>query len=166
MGWAGMGPPAAPVCLQETSLGRGGQQLPVVQVLLFAPRRLIHPGAHSSSCQPDRLQKLVAGGSPQSPLLCTNIGVSMLSTLLGLHSLCSGLVFSRPPAVGTVRSGLEVKGAGMPGRSSDVRSSGTVRTRRTAAAGQRLAAWRSAVDWGILLLAANSPSHQWPCARG
>lgn len=63
----------------------------------FASRRLIHPAAHSSSCQPDRLPKLVAGGPAQSLVpRHQTLGVSMLLTLRGLGRLRSGLlVFGR-----------------------------------------------------------------------
>lgn len=58
-----------------------------VLLLLFASGGLARPAAHSSSCQPDRLQRLVAGGSAQCHgellafVLCADACVSVPSTL-------------------------------------------------------------------------------------
>lgn len=48
------------------------ESLAVPVLLLFASKGLVHPAAHSSTCQPDRLQNLAAG-----LLLCADVCVSM-----------------------------------------------------------------------------------------
>lgn len=91
-----MGPAAAPVCLQETSMGPREDDSSWLYDLYVSQHTA---AAHSSSCQPDRLQRLVAGVAQRSVMVgCWPFAHSRRLCFhavvfgCGPRRLCSGLV--------------------------------------------------------------------------